>query len=160
MIDPSTPPSVHLDPPTLRIVWGAMVAFFTTMLTALGVIATVAVKARAWFLRSERAIKTDDLVHGVGRTLEPSKDALGLHEDVVQLKDMLAKTSGRCRNIEIHCQLPDMSDNEALAKLALQRLDTGQRKAVVLADDERRKSLPPTPHAPPPIETRWRGRPK
>jgi hypothetical protein len=148
-------PSVHLDPATMRIVWGALVAFFTTMITALGVIATVAVKARAWFLRSERAIKTDDIVHGVGRTLEPTKDALGLHEDVTQLKDMITKTSGRCRNIEIHAGLPDMSDNQALAKLALERLDTGQHKAVVLADEERRRSISPSP-----TDTRWRGRPK
>lgn len=161
MTDPSTTTPVHLDPTTIKFVWGAIIAFVTTMATALGVIATVAVKARTWLLRSERATKTDDLVHGVGETVEPPKgDALGLYKKVQQLEDIIIKYQGRVRNIEIEAGLPDMSDPEALTRLALGRLDTGQYKAVVLAED-RRRSEQPAP-APPPKKPfgRWRGRPE
>lgn len=155
MSDPNTA-AVQLDPNTLRVLWGAVVAFCVTMSSALAVIAAIAVKARIYLLRNERANKTDDLVHGTGSTIEPPKEYIGLVKDVEQLKNVMSKTVERVRNIEIHEKLPDMSDPAALAKLALERLDTGQHRAVIIAEEEHRKSLPP----PPPFDTRWKGRPR
>lgn len=166
-VDPNT--SVHLDPSTVRILWGALVTFLTTMGLALGVVTTVAVKARTWFLQSERAKKSDDHVHGIGKTIEPKADDLGLVENVAQIKDAQNTLTRRVRNIEIHGKLPDMSDSEALARLALERLDTGQHRAVILAEEDRRRSLPPhererSPETRDskqlPFESQYKGRPK
>lgn len=150
MTDPTTSPT-HFDPATIRALWAVAVAIITLVSTAIGGLTVALVKLRAWSLRSERAAKTDDHVHGVGRTVDAEPGSHGLVHDVTQLKDAVSTLVTRVRNGEIEHGLPDMSDPEALARFALARCDTGQHQRVIL---EETGSLPPPRPRP---DGRWRG---
>ena len=149
MTDPTT--TVHLDPLTIKALWAVAVAITTLVSAAIGGLTIALVKLRAWSLRSERAAKTDDLVHGVWRTLDVEPGSHGVVADVEQLKDAVGTLTTRVRNGEIEHGLPDMSDPEALARFALARCDTGQHQRVIM---EETGSLPPPRPRP---NGRWRG---
>lgn len=147
----------------------------------LGVIRMLTTAAKSTSLRSEREARTDDLVHGAGRTREaPKEDDPGLVGRIEQMENVGTALGGAQRTqredldelraiVLDALDLPDLSDPAAVARAILEQreeaarrhleeLPTGQfealteHRATVRAE---RAQDPPAPRQRP--NGRWRG---
>lgn len=164
MLDPTPTPAttVHLDPSTLRLLWGALVALVTLVGAALGLALRGLQAGRAWSRRSDRAEATDDLVHGPGRTREaPAPDAPGLVSRTEQLEDVTEALARRASTVERRVLGVDLGDPDAVLDHVAEHLDTQRLQALTEDRLARRPERPqplPAPRLRP--DGRHRGEPE
>lgn len=162
MLDP-TQTTVHLDPSTLRLLWGALVALVGLLGTAMGLALRGQQAARAWSRRSDRQEATDDHVHGPGRTREPPRgDAPGLVDRVEQLEDAAHRTA---HELDLHrrkLRLPDPNDEQEVLMHLAEHVTTGNWPAI---EEHRAQARRPVEERPQPLPAprprpRHRGEPE
>ena len=156
MLDP-TQTTVHLDPATLRLLWGALVGLVGLVGTALALAARGLRATRTWSRQSDRREATDDHVHGPGRTKEPPRgDAPGLVDRVEQLEDVTATLARRASTVERHVLGVDLGDEGAVLDHVAEHLDTQRLQA--LTDERLARRSPERPQEPPAPRQRPDGR--